>query len=251
MIDRRTLIGTGAAACLLPAAASADIALPEDLSTNDLTTVTSVKTTSRRIAITFDDGPHPRLTPPLLDLLRARGIRATFYLIGNRVAQYPKLAARIANEGHEIGNHSWSHPFLNKHSDSSVLSQIDRTNLEIYRATGRAPVTFRPPYGAFTRRQRKMLHDTRNLPSVLWSVDPQDWRRPGAQVVARRILSGARPGAIVLSHDIHPGTVRAMPQVLDQLGAQGYSFATVSGILGWPDWSHRTFRLADAGRTTG
>jgi peptidoglycan/xylan/chitin deacetylase (PgdA/CDA1 family) len=125
-------------------------------------------------------GRIPTLTPQLLDFLAVNRIRATFYLIGSRVARHPQLAARIAAEGHEIGNHTWSHPSLFGHSDGGVLSQIDRTNEAVYTATGRLPVTMRPPYGNLYPRQRLMLHQARGMPTVLWSVDPEDWRRPGS-----------------------------------------------------------------------
>lgn len=242
-LTKRTFLASAAASIVpgLAHAAQGAIALPGDISRADPTTITAVATRQPRVALTFDDGPHPRETPRLLDMLAARGIRATFYLIGDRVQRYPRLTARIAAEGHEIGNHSWSHPFLDRMSDAQVLSQIDRTTLAIFEATTRAPVTFRPPYGAFTARQRRMLHDQRGLPSVLWSVDPRDWTRPGPAAVARRILGATRPGSIVLSHDIHRDTVTAMPQVLDGLKARGFQMETLSGLIGWPDWSTRRF----------
>lgn len=242
-------VGTAALTMMRPAEllASPDIALPEDALLPDPVTVTAVNTSSPVVALTFDDGPHPTLTPILLDHLRARGQRATFYLIGNRVVTWPDIVKRIADEGHEIGNHSWSHPNLAGYSDSYVLSQIDRTSDAIYKATGRLPVTFRPPYGAFTQRQRVMLHNARGLPTVLWSVDPQDWRRPGASVVASRILSHSRPGSIILTHDIQSGTVRAMPSTLDGLAARGYWCGTMSQMMGWPLWQNRDFEQLVAG----
>ncbi|MBS0124382.1 polysaccharide deacetylase family protein [Thetidibacter halocola] len=244
--SRRTFLSTlGAAALTLPSAASATtpvIALPRDAGRGDAATIMAVRTPSPVVALTFDDGPHPTLTPHLLDLLRARRLRATFYLIGNRVVQWPDIVRRIASEGHEIGNHSWSHPVLSKLSDAAVRDEIDRTSDAIWRVTGRPPVTFRPPYGAFTQRQRHALLESRKLPTVLWSVDPQDWRRPGAQAVASRILNGSRPGAIILSHDIQRGTVAAMPQTLDGLAARGLKCGTVSQMLGWPLWQDRRFR---------
>jgi peptidoglycan/xylan/chitin deacetylase (PgdA/CDA1 family) len=230
-----TLTGTQATARPL-------IALPDDLVNSDAATITSISTPSPVCAMTFDDGPHPTHTPRLLDMLRERGLRATFYLIGNRVVQYPDIARRIAEEGHEIGNHSWSHPFLNRLSDGAVMREIDQTTNAIFQVTGRPPVTFRPPYGAFSRRQRTTLHAARTLPTILWSVDPQDWRRPGSNVVARRILDNTRQGGIILSHDIHRGTIDAMPQTLDGLTARGLNFVTVSQILGWPLWQSRNFR---------
>ncbi|SLN11804.1 polysaccharide deacetylase family protein [Pseudooctadecabacter jejudonensis] len=246
-LSRRHLLAAGlgglaAPMIVTPAQARPLIALPNDIVQSDVATITAVRTPSPVVAMTFDDGPHPTHTPRLLDMLRDRGLRATFYLIGNRVAAYPALTRRIADEGHEIGNHSWSHPFLDRHSDATVIREIDRTTDAIYQVTGRPPVTFRPPYGSFTRRQRGWLNDVRRLPTILWSVDPQDWRRPGANTVASRILRHSHQGAIILSHDIHRGTIDAMPATLDGLTARGLHFVTVSQIIGWPLWQNRNFR---------
>lgn len=244
-MSRRTFLSASAAAlsaAATPVRARPLIALPDDIVERDAATITAISTPSPVVAMTFDDGPHPSLTPRLLDLLAARNLRATFYLIGNRVVQYPAIARRIAAEGHEIGNHSWSHPFLDGYSDSAVIREIDRTTDAIYQITGRPPVTFRPPYGAFNRRQRLMLHAARSMPTVLWSVDPQDWRRPGASVVADRILGHSSSGSIILSHDIHSGTIDAMPRALDGLTERGLRFATMSQMLGWPTWQNRNFR---------
>ena len=224
------------------AAARPLIALPDDLVNSDAATITAIRTPSPVVAMTFDDGPHPTHTPRLLDMLAERGLKATFYLIGNRVVEYPHIARRIAEEGHEIGNHSWSHPFLDRLSGAAVTREIDQTTNAIFQVTGRPPVTFRPPYGAFTRNQRINLHAARSLPTILWSVDPQDWRRPGAGTVARRILGNSQQGSIILSHDIHRGTIDAMPQTFDGLTARGLQFVTVSQILGWPLWQTRNFR---------
>lgn len=224
-------------------AAARKSATPTDIVAAQRITVTRAPTRQMFVAMTFDDGPHPRLTPQLLDMLKARRIRATFFLIGRNAARYPDLVKRIADEGHEIGNHSWSHPYLSGLGTSSVLRQIDRTSEAIFRATNRMPVTMRPPYGALTYGQRSMLFRERGLPTILWSVDPQDWRRPGSSVVASRILSHARPGSIVLSHDIHSATVAAMPATLDGLTAAGYRFATISMILGHRDWNKLHWRL--------
>lgn len=249
---RQFLYGSAAASAaaalpLAPADAAPVIKLPDDIVSRDAATITAVQTARPVVALTFDDGPHPRLTPALLDILKARGIRATFYVIGNRVKMFPALTQRIAAEGHEIGNHTWSHPNMAYRGTDRVIREIDSTTSAVFATTGRPPVTFRPPYGAFTLNQRRMLHEVRGLPTVLWDVDPQDWRRPGAAVVARRIVSGARKGSIVLSHDIQYGTVQAMPAVLDGLAARGFSFVTVSELLGWPRWQTRRFRLATAG----
>ncbi|WP_071675000.1 polysaccharide deacetylase family protein [Nioella nitratireducens] len=228
------------------AQATSAFAIPEGVARGGPTTITRVPTDQPLLAMTFDDGPHETLTPQLLDLLRARGLRATFYLIGRRVARYPALARRIAEEGHEIGNHTWNHPRLTSLGNTSLLAELDRTTQIIAEATGRPPVTMRPPYGLLSPRQRGLIYETRRFPTVLWSVDPEDWRRPGSAAVARRIVSHANSGAVILSHDIIGGTVRAMPATLDGLTAQGYRFVTVSELIGWPRWTGRHLQLSAA-----
>jgi peptidoglycan/xylan/chitin deacetylase (PgdA/CDA1 family) len=220
------------------------ITLPGDITNGDQATITRVRTARPVVAMTFDDGPHVNLTPQLLDILSERQIRATFYVIGSRVVRHPDIMRRIASEGHEIGNHTWSHPSLSGLGDARILSELDRTTQAIYDSVGRPPVTMRPPYGNLTGLQRLMVHAERNLPTVLWSIDPEDWRRPGASVVARRIVNASHPGGVILAHDIQVGTVRAMPSTLDTLIARGYQFVTVSELIGWPRWDSRRIRLA-------
>lgn len=242
------------AASAASAAASEEHRLPEDLVAGEPATVTAIRTDAPVVAMTYDDGPHPTLTPPLLDALRARRLRATFYLIGRSVVTWPDIVRRIADEGHEIGNHTWSHPNMAALGDRRVLREIDRTSEAIFDITGRAPVTYRPPYGAFTLRQRRMLLRARGMPTVLWSVDPMDWLRPGASVVRARILSQSHPGAIILSHDIHRATVKAMPKTFDGLMERGMRLGSLSQMMGWPLWQTRGFsrvagRVAPTGRT--
>ena len=183
------------------------------------------------IAMTFDDGPSAENTPRLLEMLKQRNIKATFFLIGQNVASNPDLVRRILAEGHEIGNHSWTHPQLSKLSDDRVTAEITQTQDAIKGASGFTPTLLRPPYGAITPRQREWIESRFGLNIILWSVDPFDWKRPGASVITQRILSQTRPGAIILSHDIHKQTVDAMPATLDALIAKGYKFATVSQLI--------------------
>ena len=209
----------------------------------DVVTLTAVQTPRAHVALTFDDGPHPTHTPMLLDILAQHRVRATFYVIGQLVRRYPEIARRMVAEGHEIGNHTWRHPTLSQLGDGSVLSEIDRTQQIVWDTVGAVPATMRPPYGAFTTRQSRMLHSQRNLPTVIWSVDPQDWRRPGSHVVADRMVRGARPGAIILAHDIHGPTVRAVPEAIRGIQSRGLGFATMSQLLGWGDWGPRGLRI--------
>src|SRR6184192_2903432 len=194
-------------------------------------TFNSVHVDGPYIAMTFDDGPSATLTPKLLDLLAAHHIKATFFVIGENVTQHPDIVARAAREGHEIANHSWSHPNFAKLSDEGVRRQLWQTDEAIKSATGKRPTLLRPPYGSITAREKRWIHDEFGYEIILWDVDPYDWKRPGPAVVRNRILKETQPGSIVLSHDIHPGTIEAMPSTFDQLEAKGFKFVTVSELI--------------------
>jgi len=181
--------------------------------------------------MTFDDGPHATNTPELLEMAAKRHIKLTFFVLGECVEQNPDVLRREVAEGHEIGNHSWSHPNLAKLSDANVRSQLQRTDDLIENTAGIKPKLMRPPYGELTKRQRILVNHEFGYKVILWDVDPLDWKRPGPSVVASRIIAGARPGSIILSHDIHPPTIEAMPQVFEALLAKGFKFVTVSELL--------------------
>jgi peptidoglycan-N-acetylglucosamine deacetylase len=221
-------LGLGAEPTPAKRAAAREIrATPEEPSI----TFNSVHVDGPYIAMTFDDGPSATLTPKLLDLLAAHHIKATFFVIGENVAEHPEIVARAAREGHEIGNHSWSHPNLGKMSDESVRRQLQQTDDAIKSATGKRPTLMRPPYGSITAREKRWIHDEFGYDIILWDVDPYDWKRPGPAVVRARILKETRPGSIVLSHDIHPGTIEAMPSTFGELEAKGFKFVTVSELI--------------------
>lgn len=194
-------------------------------------TFNSVYVDGPYIAMTFDDGPHGSLTPKLLDLLAAHKIKATFFVVGQCVAEYPAIVARAAREGHEIANHSWSHPNLSKMSDEAVRQQLQKTDDAIKAAIGVRPTLLRPPYGAITGRQKSWIHDKFGYRVIIWDVDPLDWKRPGPSVVTSRIVHGTHPGSIILAHDIHAPTIDAMPATFEQLQAKGFKFVTVSELL--------------------
>jgi len=202
-----------------------------NISAESRITFNSVHVDGPYIAMTFDDGPSATLTPKLLDILATHQIKATFFVIGENVAEHPEIVARAAREGHEIGNHSWSHPNFGKMSDDGVRSQLQRTDDAIKSATGARPTLLRPPYGSITAREKRWIHDQFGYQIILWDVDPYDWKRPGPPVVRNRILKETRPGSIVLSHDIHPGTIEAMPSTFDALEAKGFKFVTVSELI--------------------
>jgi peptidoglycan/xylan/chitin deacetylase (PgdA/CDA1 family) len=183
------------------------------------------------IAMTFDDGPHATNTPKLLDMLAKRHIKATFFLIGENAKQYPNIVKRIIAEGHEIGNHSWTHPVLSKMSDDAVRSELRRTEDAIVAACGVKPALMRPPYGALTVKQRQWVNAEFGYKIILWDVDPLDWKIRNSEHVEHEILTQVRNGSIILSHDIHATTVAAMPDTLDALLAKGFKFVKVSELL--------------------
>ena len=215
---------------------------PPALSASNTVTLTAAPTTAKvtfsrvnvdgpYIAMTFDDGPSGPNTPRLLDLAAKDHIKLTFFLIGENAARYPQLVQRELAEGHEVGNHSYTHPDLAKMSDDAVRSEIQKTQDAIINASGYKPILMRPPYGAMTPRQRLWVAREFGVKLILWDVDPLDWKRPGPDVVASRIIAATRPGSIILSHDIHSQTVDAMPKVFSTLLAKGYKFVTVSELL--------------------
>jgi peptidoglycan-N-acetylglucosamine deacetylase len=202
------------------------------------------------IAMTFDDGPHPILTPRLLDMLKVRGIKATFFLIGQNAAEYPDIVRRMAAEGHEIGNHTWSHPQLTKLNPAALREEIDRTSSTIAEIVGKPVLIMRPPYGATSDYINHWINREFGMKVILWSVDPLDWKYRNSARVERQILAGARPGAIILSHDIHATTVAAMPDVFDSLLAKGYKFVTVSELIAM-DEAVRRMQQGEAGTSAG
>jgi peptidoglycan/xylan/chitin deacetylase (PgdA/CDA1 family) len=192
---------------------------------------TSCNVEGRYIAITFDDGPSAQLTPRLLDILKERGIKATFFVVGRNAAEYPDIIRRMDSEGHEIANHSWSHPALTQMGAEGVRKQIENTNDAIARITGKRPSLMRPPYGATSSALNKRLTEEYGLKVILWSVDPLDWKYRNANRVYSSIIQNTQPGSIILAHDIHATTVAAMPETLDALTAKGYQFVTVSELI--------------------
>ncbi|MFV0415356.1 MAG: polysaccharide deacetylase family protein [Chthoniobacterales bacterium] len=191
----------------------------------------NIETSRRVVALTFDDGPHAQLTPKLLDLLKKENVKATFYLVGKNAQAYPAIVKRIAEEGHELGNHSWSHPALNRLGANGVKSQMDRTTRAIQKASGVTVKTMRPPYGATNSRLNRRLNEEFGLKVIMWSVDPLDWKYRNSKRVANSILTKTKPGDIILVHDIHPSSVAAMSAVISGLKKRGYHFATVSELI--------------------
>lgn len=181
------------------------------------------------VALTFDDGPGSP-TARLLDILARNHVRATFFLVGQNVASKPAMVRRELAAGHELGNHSYTHADLGRSSAAKIRSEIGRTQEAVHRAAGVRPTLLRPPYGSTDAAVAAVARHYR-LPQILWAVDPNDWKDRNARIVERRVVGGARPGYIVLMHDIHRTTVDAVPAILRRLAAKGYVFVTVSELF--------------------
>ena len=183
------------------------------------------------LSITFDDGPHGTLTPRLLDMLRERRVKATFYVIGQNVEAHPDIARRIVEEGHEIANHTWTHPALSKLSSARVAEELRKTHELVLGVTGATMTNLRPPYGAVNDNVRRIAFEQHGYETILWSVDPLDWKYRNAARVNRQLVQGAAPGAVLLCHDIHATTVAAVPPTLDQLLGKGFGFFTIEELM--------------------
>jgi peptidoglycan/xylan/chitin deacetylase (PgdA/CDA1 family) len=191
---------------------------------------------SRRVALTFDDGPDPEWTPRVLALLAERGVRGSFFLVGARAARAPHVVRRIVADGHEVGNHGWAHRSLWLCGPRRTGVEIGRCQAVLTDLTGRAPALFRPPWGMVNAATLPALR-RHGLTCVFWTVQPEGLRPASPALQARRTLGRARPGAILDLHDAEglPGAPRrlceALPAMIDGLRRAGYEFATVGELL--------------------
>lgn len=179
------------------------------------------------LALTFDDGPG-QYTGALLDELQRTGTRATFFMLGGNIKGHEQLVKRMVYQGHELGNHSWSHRSMTTLPPKDVRSEVSRTQQAIRSASGVTPKLFRPPYGATNKR----VSHTVGMPEIIWSVDTLDWQRPLAKKSnSAAVLKEARPGGIILMHDIHQSSVKAAPGIVSGLRQRGFTLVTVSELF--------------------
>jgi peptidoglycan/xylan/chitin deacetylase (PgdA/CDA1 family) len=191
----------------------------------------------KRVALTFDDGPDNYYTPRILDILHAKGVPGTFFMVGIEVKRFPDMVKRIVAEGNAIGNHSWDHPKLWTLSNERVTQEVVSTANEIQRITGRRTTLFRPPYGRVSPADIALIHNL-GYRIIDWSVDTLDWKGTPAPTILQYVNKEVSPGGIILEHCFagRPGelngTLKALPQIIDHLRAQGYEFVTVPTLLG-------------------
>ena len=178
-------------------------------------------------ALTFDDGPDSRYTPLLLDGLKERNVRVSFFLLGEKVEQYPELVERMQKEGHLVGNHTYHHVQLNKLNETKAREEILKTNNLIYEATGVYPLYLRPPFGAW----KKNLELCVEMLPVFWTIDTLDWKVQNTEKIVRTVQEQIEDGAIILMHDEYDTSVEAALQVVDELKNQGYELVTVDQLI--------------------
>ncbi|MCI9114534.1 MAG: polysaccharide deacetylase family protein [Oscillibacter sp.] len=177
------------------------------------------------VALTFDDGPRRGTTERLLDGLKERGAKATFFLIGQQIEDNAALVARMAEEGHQIGNHTWSHQRLDGILPDEAAQEVARTEAALEALLGGGEYWLRPPYGQVAEGVEL------GVPMVKWCVDPRDWESRDAEKVTRAILDCVEPNSIILLHDIYSTSVDAALRVVDRLQEEGYWFVTVEELL--------------------
>lgn len=180
-----------------------------------------------KIALTFDDGPNPACTGDLLDGLKERNVKATFFVLGSNVKKYPELIKRVSEEGHLIGNHTYNHIELNKVSEEKARKEINKTNKAVYKATGVYPEYIRPPYGECTRK----FEDSLDMILVRWTIDPLDWQTKNTEKIVNKVVTEAEENAIILLHDCYDTSVEAAFRIIDTLEEEGYEFVTVDELL--------------------
>jgi len=179
------------------------------------------------VALTFDDGPSPKYTPLLLDGLKERNVRATFFLLGQNVKENQELVQRMQAEGHLLGNHTYNHVQLNKIPETTARQEILKTNNEIYEATGKYPEYMRPPYGAWKKNMELCVE---MLP-VFWDIDTLDWKSQNVDAILKAAGEKPEDGSIILMHDEYQTSVEAALLLIDRLKEKGYEFVTVDELI--------------------
>ena len=201
--------------------------------------VWEINTKEKLVAITFDDGPHPVFTPQILEILAKYNAKATFFVAGNKAERFPEVLKRVAKEGHEVGNHTYSHLITSKISAVKLTEELKRTDNIIQGITGNKPILYRPVAGIYN----DVIINTaiKNGKFVIlwsWDQDPRDWRNPPANQITRYVTKGINPGDIIVLHDWHGSefsqacqTVLALDDILSYLSTKGYKSVTVSEML--------------------
>ena len=207
------------------------ICIPANAQSNAIFRNTAV--TEKKIALTFDDGPHPKQTTELLEILKEYNIHATFFVIGVNVKNYPQQIPKILADGHEIGNHTFSHRCVKDAGHYLVANEILQCEKALYEVTEYRPKLFRPPGGIISPATEEFCEDA-DYSVILWSIDTRDWTHRAPDEIVEEVLKSVRPGDIILMHDYIGGnspTPTALRKLIPELKKMGYEFCTVSELL--------------------
>ena len=188
---------------------------------------TPIGTEKKLVALTFDDGPHPDVTPLIISLLEKYNAKATFFMLGSRVQYYPEIARFVYENGHEIGNHTWNHPILTNMNEAQIIKEYSMTEQAIIQAIGVPSTVFRPPYGASNALVKSAITSSH----FNWTVDTEDWKHRKAEKLLPAVQQAVHPNAIILMHDIHLSTAHGLEAVLQYLQQEGYEFVTISQLM--------------------
>lgn len=208
------------------AAGTAEIPV-EILGELDEETLTELVEEPKYVALTFDDGPSRKTTSTLLDGLLERGASATFFVIGEQIPGCEDLLRRMKTEGHQIGNHTYSHVRLGTADKVVVVEEIQKSEVLLRSAVGEGSFWLRPPYGVIDAQRAALI----KTPMIYWSVDPQDWKLLDTKKVVNAVLDAVEPGDIILLHDFYPTSVQAALEIVDALQRDGYDFVTVEELF--------------------
>ena len=222
------LLGLGLVLALLPPrAVPADSACPLPEGSFPPAPVPTPAPRGGLVALTFDDGPRRSTTTALLDGLGERGVKATFFLVGEQVLHNEDLVKRMVREGHQVGLHTYGHADLTGLNRQDFSAQVDRCRDLLRSILGEADFALRPPYGKIDQAGRQWA----GAPLILWSVDPEDWGDKDTRRIVRQVLSEAQDGDVILLHDIYPTSVEAALEIVDGLREQGFYFVTVEELF--------------------
>lgn len=209
----------------------------------------------KKVAISFDATWGADYTPRLLEILKEEKVKATFYLAGFWIEKYPEMVKKIANAGHELGNHTYSHPHLNSLAEAEIKRELMQTHEMIKELTGKSCTVFRPPFGEYSNKVINVAKDAGYV-TIIWDVDSLDWKNLSAEQIHKRIIEKVRPGSIVLMHNAGLNTPEALPGIIRELKKKGYKFTTTSELLiRGPhyiqhDGEQKQKKDAEGGRTT-